>query len=216
MRLGMLRVLFTTMRLERKDDVKEYKEREHERLDEADEQLEPHEREHEARQEEERGEHGKHDLAAPHIAPKTKREREDPEQLAEELDRSDEDEHHRTNEGSLLERGEVDPAREVRPAVLTDAGRLIPDEPGEGETEVGVVVRGGHVQQLDLPDERDEEQPVADEGEQEQRPEEGQVPDHARTARIFHEAHQTLDDDLDEALEAARDLAHRAGRENAD
>src|SRR3990170_5285132 len=134
MRLGVRLVLFATVRLERKDDVEEHEEREHERLDEADEQLEPHEREHEARQEEERREHGEHDLAAPHVAPETKRQRENSEQLAEELDRADEDEHHGTNEGSLLERGEVDPAREVRPAVLADACRLIPDESGEGES----------------------------------------------------------------------------------
>ena len=82
-------VLFTTVRLERKDDVEEHEEREYERLDEADEELEGDEREDEARYEQERGEDGKHDLAAPDVAPESEGEREDPEQLAEELDRAE-------------------------------------------------------------------------------------------------------------------------------
>src|SRR5688500_18309133 len=157
-------VLFTTVRFERQDDVEEHKEREYERLDEADEQLEPHERKHEARQEEERREHGEHDLAAPHVAPESERQCEDAEELAEELDDADEN-HDDTHEHALVEGREVEPPREVRKAVLPNARGLVPDEAGEGETKVGVVVRRRNVQQPDLPDERYEEQPVAEEGE---------------------------------------------------
>src|SRR5687768_13338275 len=169
-------VLLTTMRFERKDDVEEHQEREYERLDKADEQLESHRNEREARQEEERREHGEHDLAAPHVAPESERQCEDAEELAEELDDADED-HDDTHEHALVERREVEPPREIRKAVLPNARRLIPDEAGERETEVGVVVRRRNVQQPDLPDQRDDEQPVAEECEQEQGPEEWQVPD---------------------------------------
>src|SRR3990170_1327754 len=127
-------VLLTTVRFQRKDDVKEDEEREYECLDEADEQLEPDEREHETRQEQKRGEHGEHDLAAPDIAPESKGQGEDAKELAEELDDADED-HDEANERSFLERREVDPAREVRQAVLPDARGLVPDEAGQGETE---------------------------------------------------------------------------------
>src|SRR5688572_10504963 len=123
----MCLVLLTTVRLERKDDVEEDEEREYERLDEADEELEPHEGKHEARQEQKRGEHGEHDLAAPDIAPESKGQREDAKELAEELDYADED-HDEANERPFFERREVEPAREVRRAVLPDAGRLVPDE----------------------------------------------------------------------------------------
>src|SRR5688572_14764461 len=202
-------VLFTTVRFERQDDVEEHKEREYERLDEADEQLEPHERKHEARQEEERREHGEHDLAAPHVAPESERQREDAEELAEELDDADKD-HDDAHEHSLVERREVEPPREVRNAVLPDAGRLIPDEASEGQSEVGVIVRRRNVQQPDLPNERNEEQPVAEEGEQEQGPKERQVPDDTWAARILHEVHQELHHQLDQALETTGHFANRA------
>src|SRR6266850_1185963 len=137
---GMLFVL-STVRLERKDDVEEHEEREHERLNEADEQLEPEEREHEARYEEQRGKHGQHDLAAPDVAPETERQGEDAEELREELDESDED-HHHSDERAVPEAREVDPTREIADAVLADARGLVPDESGEREAEVGVVVGG--------------------------------------------------------------------------
>src|SRR5687768_2719324 len=202
-------VLLTTMRFERKDDVEEHKEREYERLDEADEQLEPHERKHEARQEEERREHGEHDLAAPHVAPESERQCEDAEELAEELDDADED-HDDAHEHALVERREIEPPREVRKSVLPDARRLIPDEPGEGESKVGVIVRRRNVQQPDLSNERNEEQPVAEECEQEQGPEERQVPDYAWATRILHEVDQELHHQLDQALETTGHFAHRA------
>src|SRR5687768_13416269 len=119
-------VLFTTVRLKRKDDVEEHEEREHECLDEADEQLEPDEWEHEARQEQQRREHSENDLAAPHVAPEPERQCEDAEQLAEKLDDADED-HDDTYENAFVERREVEPPREVREAVLPDASGLIPD-----------------------------------------------------------------------------------------
>src|SRR5512141_2137994 len=106
-------VLLTTVRLERKDDVQEHEEREYERLDESDEQLEPDERKHEAGNEEQRGKDGEHDLAAPDVAPETKGQREDAEELAEELDGTDEDEHHHADERPLFERRDVDPTSEV-------------------------------------------------------------------------------------------------------
>src|SRR6267142_3255422 len=136
----MYLMLLTTVRLERKNDVEQHEECEHERLDESDEELEADERKHEAWDEQERGEHGQDDLAAPDVAPDSERQGEDAEQLAEEFDRADEDEHDDTDEGSLFERGDVDPAREVAEPVLLDAGPLVPDESGQGETEIRVVV----------------------------------------------------------------------------
>src|SRR2546427_10720928 len=146
----MRRVLFPTVRLERKDDVEEHEEREDERLDEADEQLKADEWKDEARDEEQRGQHRQHDLAAPDVAPEPERQGEDPEQLAEEFDRADEDEHHDADERALLERRKVDPACEVAQAVLLDAGPLVPDEAGEREAEAGAVVGRRRVQELDL------------------------------------------------------------------
>src|SRR5678816_3393269 len=105
-------VLLTTVRLERKDDVEQHEEREHECLDEADEELETDEWKHEAGNEQERREDGENDLAAPDVAPESERQRKDAEQLAKELDRTDEDEHDDADERSLFERGEVDPTRE--------------------------------------------------------------------------------------------------------
>src|ERR1700716_2196870 len=66
-RCGMGLVLLATVRFERQDDVEQHEEREHERLDEPDEELESDEREHEARNEQEGGQDGKNDLAAPDV-----------------------------------------------------------------------------------------------------------------------------------------------------
>src|SRR6185503_19203793 len=203
-------VLLTTMRLKRKDDVEKHKEREHERLDESDEQLESDERKHEARNEQQRGKDGENDLAAPDVAPESERQRKDAEQLAEEFDRTDEDEHHDADERPLLERGEVDPAREVAEPVLLDARPLVPDESRQGEAEVGVVVGGRRVEQLDLPDEGDDAEPVREEGEQEESPEERQEAHDRGTAGVLHEVDERLDDELDEPLEAPRYFADGA------
>src|SRR5258705_9160951 len=165
-------VLLTTVRLERKDDVEQHEEREHERLDESDEQLEGNEDIREAGNEQQGRENGENDLATPDVAPESERQREDAEELAEEFDRTDEDEHDDADERSLFERREVEPAREVAEPVLLDAGPLVPDEARQGEAEVGVVVSGRRGEQLDLADERDDPEPVRDEGEQEERPEE--------------------------------------------
>src|SRR5882672_3687908 len=174
-------VLFPTVRFQRKDDVEQHEEREYERLDEADEELERDEWQHEAWDEQERGQHREHDLAAPDVAPKAQCQREDSEKLAEQFDRSDEDEHHTADERSFLERREVDPTSEVAKAVLPNTGGLVPDESGKRETEVGVVVGRRCVQQLDLTDERDAPQPVRDEREQEERPKQRQVAHDSRS-----------------------------------
>src|SRR6266850_74600 len=112
------------MRFERKDDVQEHEEREDERLNETYEQLKTDEGENEARHEQQCGEDGQDDLPAPDVPPKSKREREDPEELARELDRADEDEHDTAHEWTLFERREVDPAGEITDPVLARAAGL--------------------------------------------------------------------------------------------
>src|SRR3981081_4693844 len=190
-------VLLTTVRLERKDDVEQHEEREHERLDESDEQLEGSEQKHGAGNEQERRQNGENDLAAPDVAPESERQLNDAEELAEEFDRTDEHEHDHADEWSLLERREVDPTREVAEPVLLDAGPLVPDEARKGEAAGGVIVGGRRVEQLNLADERDEMEPVRDKGEQEERPEQRQEAHDRRTAVVLHEVDKRLDDELD-------------------
>src|SRR5438874_3147635 len=215
LRLFVPHVLLLAVRLERKDDVEENEEREDERLNEADEKLEPDERKHQARNEEQRREHREHDLAAPDVAPKTKGEREDPEELREELDDPDDD-HHAADENTLAERREVEPAREVGEAVLADAGCLVPDEPGQGHRQIGVVVGGRHVQKLDLADEGDHEKPVAEEREEEERPEEREVADDAIATCLTHEIAERLDHELEQVLKTAWPFAQARRRRQRD
>src|SRR2546426_6644521 len=143
---GLVRfVLLAAVRLKRKDDVQEHQEREHECLNEPDEKLQADEGEREARDEEKRGENRKHDLPAPDVPPESKGQREDAEELAEELDDPDED-HDTADEGTVPETGEVEPAREVPDPVLAYASGLIPGKAGQSHAEVGVVVGGRRVQ----------------------------------------------------------------------
>src|SRR6266545_372659 len=212
--MGLVRL--TAVRLERQDDVEQHEEREYEGLDEADEQLEPDERKHEARDEQQRGKNGEHDLAAPDVAPESERQRQDPEQLAEELDRPDEDEHHDADQWPLFERREVDPAGEVAEPVLLDPGPLIPDKAGEREAEVGVVVGCRRVQQLDLAHERHHRQPIAEQREQEERTEQRKEAHDGRAAGVLHEVNEALNDELDESLEASGHFADGARRDDPD
>src|SRR5207247_2896577 len=190
------------VRFKRKDDVEENEEREHECLDEPDEELQPDEREGEARDKEQSGEHREHDLAAPDVSPESKGKRQDAEELAEELDDADED-HDDPDERTFPEAGEIEPANEVTETVLAYPGGLIPGEPGECHAEVGVVVGGWRMQELDLADERYDREPVAEEREQEERPEERQEPNNPWAAGLAHEIDEPLHDELERALQTA-------------
>ena len=132
----------------------------------------------EARYEEKGRQDREHDLAAPDVAPESKGQREDAEELAEELDDADND-HHAAHEHAFAESGEVEPAGEVADSVLPDARGLVPDEAGQRESEVGVVIGGRRVEQLDLADERDDRKPVAEQREQKERAEEREESDHS-------------------------------------
>src|ERR671934_2613262 len=83
---GMLRLAVLFVRFDREDEVDEDEKREDEALHEADEDLEADEGERESRHQQERAHDDEHDLAAEHVAPETERERQHPEDLAEELD----------------------------------------------------------------------------------------------------------------------------------
>src|SRR6266850_1123510 len=202
------------MRFERKDDVQEHEEREDERLNETYEQLKTDEGENEARHEQQFGEDGQDDLPAPDVPPKSKREREDPEELARELDRADEDEHDTAHERTLFERREVDPAGEITDPVLTNAGRLVPGEARQRETEIGVVVGGRRVEKLDLTHEGHDEQPVAEESEEKEAAEERKKANDSRAARLTHEVGQRLDNELEQILKTPGLLAQPRRRDD--
>ena len=94
MRVGLGRfVLLPAVRFERKDDVQEHEEREHERLNEADEELEADERQDQTGNEQQSGEDSENDLAALDVPPESQGEREYPKELTEELDDANEDHH---------------------------------------------------------------------------------------------------------------------------
>src|SRR6266850_544867 len=72
------------------------------------------------------------------------------------------------------------------------------------------------MEELDLPDERHDAEPVGQQREEEQRAEERQEANDLGAARVPHEVDEELDDQLEEALQAARHRADGATREGAE
>src|SRR5258708_6799044 len=129
------------MGFDREHEVHEHQEGEHEALHQPDEHLEPDEREREPRHEEQRAHDGEHDLAAEDVAPETERQREHPEDLAEELDEPDKDEDG-ADERTVLEAAEVEPPLQVAEAEVAEALALVRDPRHERHRERDVVVGG--------------------------------------------------------------------------
>src|SRR2546427_8133746 len=179
----------------------------------ANEDFEPDEWESEPRYEEERAHDDEHDLATEHVPPETERQREDPEELAGELDEPDEQEdraQHELEATLLREPGEVEPALQIAQAVLSKPLGLVKHERDDRQAEVRVVVGGRRVEPLDLSDERHDGKPVRGDEEDQERAEDRQIPQDARTADAFDEVREALNEQLDEVLKAVRPVAHRA------
>ena len=130
-------------------------------MEQTDEHLEPGEQEKNGNRDhvEHCGHHHEHHLAAKDISPESRGERQDPDDLSEELDEANEYQQP-SQEGTLLERFEIQPALEVAPTERSNALCLIANEGDDGETERDVVVGCGRMQQRDLPDEGHHAQPV--------------------------------------------------------
>src|SRR5438309_11974040 len=72
------------------------------------------------------------------------------------------------------------------------------------------------MQELDLPDERDDREPVTEQGEQEERPEERQEPNNSWAAGLAHEIDEPLHDELEQALKTAGLFAQARRRQYPD
>src|SRR6267143_5046921 len=70
------------------------------------------------------------------------------------------------------------------------------------------------MEQLDLPDERHDREPIREQREQEEGAEEREVLDHRGSTGLAHEVGEALDEDLEEALKTAGLLRKTRRRED--